>query len=57
MPAAHSVRCGCGHVIFDGIVIKSRVVRLLPTGGIEAKCRCKAWVDLSIRYSIEADAI
>ncbi len=45
------VVCHCNHVIFDGIVIKSRVVRLLPRGGAEALCRCKAWVAVPATYS------
>lgn len=44
------VRCECGHKIFDGIVIKSRVVRVLPKGA-EALCRCKRWVKVPLTYS------
>jgi len=44
-------RCSnCGTVIFDGLVIKSRVVRVLPKGA-QAKCRCKAWVPVPLTYS------
>ncbi len=35
------VVCECGHVIFDGEVIRARCVNV-RTG--EAKCRCKRWV-------------
>ena len=49
-PIRPEVRCHqCGQVIFDGLVIKSRVVRLLPIGA-EAKCRCKAWVKMPVVY-------
>lgn len=45
-----TVRCGtCQAVIFDGLVIKSRVVRVLPRGA-EAKCRCKTWVPVPVTY-------
>lgn len=44
------VKCPhCRTVLFDGIVLKSRVVRLLPKGG-EAKCRCKRWVQVPVTY-------
>lgn len=46
----HAVQCACGHRVFDGLVIKSRVVRLLPAGGAEAKCRCRAWVRVPLTY-------
>ena len=52
--ARRRVMCVCNHVIFDGIVIKSRVVRLLPRGGAEALCRCKAWVTVPVTYSESA---
>ncbi|WP_293001940.1 hypothetical protein [Nevskia sp.] len=45
------VVCVCNHTIFDGVVIKSRVVRLLPRGGAEALCRCKAWVAVPVTYA------
>ncbi|MES9882253.1 MAG: hypothetical protein ABW185_15375 [Sedimenticola sp.] len=48
------VRCPtCQTVIFNGLVIKSRVLRLLPAGA-EAKCRCKAWVPVPVVYSRSA---
>lgn len=40
----------CRTTLFDGLVIKSRIVRLTATGG-EAKCRCKRWVPLPIAYT------
>lgn len=44
------LRCPqCNQVIFDGIVIKSRIVRVLPRGA-EAKCRCKTWVPVPVSY-------
>ncbi|TKA91825.1 hypothetical protein FAZ79_00530 [Guyparkeria sp. SB14A] len=45
------VRCPqCNQVLFDGIVVKSRVLRVLPRGA-EAKCRCKTWVRVPLTYS------
>lgn len=44
------VRCDCGRVIFDGIAVRARVVRALPRGGAEAKCRCKRWVLVPLTY-------
>lgn len=39
----------CAQVIFDGEVFKTRVIRLRPGGGTEAKCRsCKGWVALPL---------
>lgn len=49
-PSRPRVRCICGHDVFDGIVIKSRVVRLLPRGGAEALCRCKRWQPVPATY-------
>jgi len=44
------VRCStCRSVVFDGLVIKARVVRVLRTGA-EAKCRCKTWVPVPVTY-------
>lgn len=40
-----SVICECGFKIFDGEVIRSRVVHLQRG---EAKCRCKRWVQVPI---------
>lgn len=46
------VRCGnCTSVVFDGLVIKSRCVRVLPVGA-EAMCkRCKKWVKVPVSYA------
>jgi len=50
-PARAPVRCRCGHPLFDGLVIRARVVRVLPRGA-EAKCsRCKTWHPVPITYS------
>lgn len=49
-PIRTPVHCGaCGRTVFDGLVIKSRVVRVLAAHA-EAKCRCKAWVPVPLRY-------
>lgn len=45
-----SVRCTCGHLIFDGIVIRARFVRLLPNGHAQAKCRCKQFSMVPLGY-------
>jgi len=45
-----SVQCVCGHRLFDGIVVRARVVRLLPRGGAEALCRCKRWQSVPVSY-------
>lgn len=45
-----SVQCVCGHRLFDGIVVRARVVRLLPRGGAEALCRCKRWQGVPMGY-------
>lgn len=49
-PERARVRCAaCGHVVFDGNAIKSRVVVVSETGA-QAKCRCKRWVSVPIVY-------
>jgi len=41
----------CRAMIFDGVVVKSRVVRVAPAGSCEAKCaQCKDWVRVPLRY-------
>lgn len=45
-----SVQCVCGHRLFDGTVVRARVVRLLPRGGGEALCRCKRWQTVPVSY-------
>lgn len=42
------VICECGFKIFDGEVIRSRVVHLVKG---EAKCRCKRWVSVPANLS------
>lgn len=42
------VRCDCGFDMFDGDVIRSRVVRVRSDARLEAKCRCKRWVRLGM---------
>ena len=44
------VRCTCGHLVFDGLAVKARVVLLDPAGG-KAKCRCKRWVSVPVAYA------
>ena len=46
-----ATHCGCGRVIFDGVVIKTRVLRVRPDGQAEVKCRdCKGWVTVPLAY-------
>lgn len=50
-PIRPEVRCSCGAVIFDGLIIKSRVLRVLKLGA-EAKCkRCREWVSVPLTYA------
>lgn len=45
-----AVACGCGSEIFDGEMLRVRILRVLPAG-VEAKCRsCKAWVRVPLAY-------
>lgn len=37
-------------MLFDGLVIRSRVIRLLPRGA-EAKCKCKRWLAVPVAYA------
>ena len=46
-----TVRCECGHPLFDGIVVRARVVRRRPDNTFEAKCRCKRWLPLPLVYT------
>ncbi|MFP4615581.1 MAG: hypothetical protein ACLFRB_06865 [Thiohalorhabdus sp.] len=39
------VVCECGHVVYDGEVIRARCVH--PESGT-AKCRCKRWVAVPV---------
>lgn len=45
-PAPAHVQCKCGHVIFDGEVIRSRCVKVLEA---KALCRCKRWVAVPVQ--------
>ncbi|AWL12824.1 hypothetical protein HMF8227_02372 [Saliniradius amylolyticus] len=45
---ADAVKCHCGFVIYDGEVVRSRVLN--PHKQL-AKCRCKAWVKVPVGYS------
>lgn len=52
-PIRPEVRCQCGFVLFDGDVVRARVIRLQPRGA-EAKCRCKRWVAVPLTYAPRA---
>ncbi len=45
------IKCDCGHDVFDGIVFRTRVLRLRPDGVTEGKCRCKRWNELPLTYT------
>lgn len=46
------VTCECGFRIWDGEVVRSRVLRILPDQHFEAKCpRCKRWNKLPVKFS------
>ena len=42
------VKCACGHVIYDGQVIRSRCVKLHEQSAL---CRCKRWVKVPVKYA------
>lgn len=44
------IKCACGHRLFDGLVIRSRVVRVTPRGECEALCKCKLWLPVPLIY-------
>lgn len=48
-PPRQPIDCPCGWRIFDGEVIRARVVRLVGHG-VEAKCRCKEWLRVPLWY-------
>lgn len=50
IPERPRVVCPCNHPIYDGEVIRSRVIRVLDAGA-EAKCpRCKRWNLVPVTY-------
>ncbi|MFZ5658754.1 MAG: hypothetical protein ACOY5C_02730 [Pseudomonadota bacterium] len=50
LPAARQeVVCECGFRLFDGEVIRARVVKLGDHGAY-AKCRCKRWVGVPVSF-------
>lgn len=50
IPLRPPVHCpDCGFKLFDGLVIKARIIRIFPKGA-EAKCRCKRWTPVPISY-------
>ncbi|MGI9278184.1 MAG: hypothetical protein ACR2PX_00925 [Endozoicomonas sp.] len=42
-----TVTCTCGHKIFDGVVIRSRCVKVFEG---KALCRCKVWVTVPVCF-------
>jgi hypothetical protein len=51
MKKTEPVVCACGFKIWDGEVVRSRVLRILPDRHFEAKCKCKRWVKLPVKYT------
>lgn len=49
------IRCVCGHFLFDGIVVRSRVIRVQPRGEVEALCRCKRWQTVPLTFDPAAN--
>lgn len=45
------VTCDCGYRIFDGEVVRARVVK--PAEGL-AKCRCKRWVRVPVALAADS---
>lgn len=43
------VHCACGRAVYDGMAIRSRVVRVMADGSVHAKCRCKRHVVVPFR--------
>lgn len=48
--ATEPIQCECGFKIWDGEVVRSRVLRIRADGWFEAKCRCKRWIPLPVRF-------
>lgn len=46
-----AVICTCGYVLYDGEVIRTRVIKLHEQ---TALCRCKRWVGVPVEYSSQA---
>lgn len=40
----------CRKVIFDGLILRGRVLRVRTDDAVEVKCQCKHWVDVPLRY-------
>ena len=40
----------CGHALFDGQVFRVRILKIFKDGCIGAKCHCKSWRVLPLRY-------
>ncbi len=48
-----TIRCECGFHIFDGEIIRCRVLRVFPDGRCEAKCKCKRWIEVPLSLQID----
>lgn len=41
----------CARVVFDGGVVRARVLKVLDHGCM-AKCQCKAWIRVPLVYAL-----
>jgi len=46
--APQPIVCECGFRIWDGEVVRSRVLRIREDDHFEAKCRCKRWLSIPV---------
>lgn len=51
MKTTDPITCECGFKIWDGEVVRSRVLRIRPDGYFDAKCKCKRWIKLPVTFS------
>lgn len=48
-PLRTPIVCECGREIFDGQIVRARVLRVVPS--VQAKCRCKRWVSVPLKLT------
>ncbi len=44
------ITCRCGHKLFDGQIFRVRVLKVCRDGQVRAKCQCKSWQLIPLRY-------
>lgn len=59
---ADQVRCECRRIMFDGQVVKARVLKLVDDAGrplpqAVALCKCKRWVQVPVALAAEASEV